>query len=298
MKTKNTIVGGFIALILGVVVLPVTATPAVSPLKVVAKAAIVVNGSPTKTTIPTLPAKVTVADVGLTGIVHLGTGLQFEFQDSGGNPVDVTNLKIARADHSLVGSGVQYWTNTSLGSFHPDDQGSPDYHVYNASSVDVTPSSGFVTGYLGDNSGAVIPVASKFQVTDQTIVLGGTSGHPLLVAAGNYYSFTYNLTFSYDYAGGTYTKTFLPSETEAMVLVTNGLPEFVLGDGELPVPCVIQLRVSDDLVNWVIPPGVVIPNPRPTQVLNIIALFPKSSAFPGQITAEYRFFQYFQTPMP
>ncbi len=295
MKTKTTI-GGFIALLFAAA--SATATPPPLPPTVVVKAAIVVNGSPTSTTVATLPAKVTVADVGLSQIVHLGTGLQFEFQDSAGHPVNVDGFKAAKAEHSLIGNGTAFWTNTPLGSFHPDDQGSPDYHVYNASGADVTPSSGFVTGYMGDNSGAVLPPMSRFQVLDQTITLGGTSGRPLLAAAGNYYSFTYTWVFSYSYGGTTYTKTLSSSDTEVMVQVVAGLPDFFKGEEGVVPPCLIHLEVSENLADWVIPPGVVIPNPRPTNILNIVDLLKSTSAFSGQTNGGVtRFYRYVQSPI-
>jgi len=287
MKTKTTI-GSFIALFFIVAL----ATAMGSTPIVVAKAAVVVNGAPTSANIPSLPSKVTVADVGLSGIVHIGTALQFEFQDSAGHPINVDNFQAARADFTLVGNGVTYWNATPLGSYHPDAQGTPYYHAYNVGGVDVSPASGYVAGYLGNNSGVVLPTVSKFQVTSEMIPLGGESGLPMFTMAGNYYSLTYTWVISYSYLGTSYTKTLSPSDTEVMVQVVAGLPEY---SGDPTKPAIIQLRVSDDLVNWVVPQGVVIPNPRPTQVLNIIALLPKTTSFLGQTTASRRFFEYVQT---
>lgn len=261
-----------------------------SPVNVVVKTGVAVNNS--------LPAnsegwkaKVNVADVALNKVTTIGTGLQIEFQSSTGTPVDVTNFKVARAEFTLIQNGVTVWNNVPLGSYHPVAQGSPDYYVYNASNANVTPVSGFVAGYLGDNSGATVPVVSKFQVLDQTITLG-TADRPLLTASGQYYSLVYNIVFSYVYDGVAYTKTLTPVETEMLVRVTEGL---------LPSssPCLIQLQVSDDLSKWVVASNVMIPSPRPTlqQHLNTINLVPATTVVPGLNTNLNRFYRYAQIPI-
>ncbi len=262
-----------------------------SPVKVVVSSAIVINGAPNPTNIPSYQSKITVADVALDKITRFGTALQFEFQDSAGNSVNVTNFKATKADHTLVKTGGIVWSNTPLGSYHPDGQGSPDYHVFNADGVDVTPTSGFVAGYLGDDSGTLIPIISKFQLTDQAVTLGVPT-RPLLTAVGQYYSLSYNWVFSYTYNGVVYTRTLAPSETEASVRVVKGLSEFVGEDP--PQPCMVELQISDNLVVWS-SSGVFIPDPRPELAPNIIALFPKTTTWGSPLR---RFLRYHQTTIP
>ena len=302
MKTKKHIAGVILA---SLVFSAVASASTETPPTIVVKAVVAVNGAPT---VATSPSKMTVANVGLSKITRIGTALQFQFVDSNGNAVNVANFKAARADSSLVRNGSPFgtWTNTPLGAYHPSSQGSPDYYCFDASGADVSPSAGFVAGWNGDGSGTTIPSMSKFLLIDQTITLGATAPNPVwpkLAVAGDYYSLTYNWVFSYTYNGVPYNNiTLTPSQTEVMVKVVEGIPEFI--GGEIPPPCTVELQVSDYMNHWVTPPGVVIPQPRPTNVLNIIALAPATTdvaglpTVPGLIKNPKRFYRYVQTPLP
>ena len=226
----------------------------------------------------------------------MGTGLQIEFQSADGTPVNVTDVKFGRFEYTLIQNGAVVWKDVPIGSYHPAPQGSPDNYVFDSVGNDVTPTSGFVAGYLGDNSGTTIPTMSRFQLLDQTTTLG-TPDRPLLGLSGHYYSLVYNISISYTYGGVTYNKTLTQSDTEVLVRMTDGLLEYVAPtDPSKQVPCLVELQVSNDLVNWVTAPNVVIPSSRPTLPLNIMALMPETTEIPGVPKIGKRFARYVQIP--
>lgn len=261
-----------------------------SPVNVNVKAGIVINGMPSGSSVGGWKSKITPAQNAVPHkITTLGTGLQIEFQSASGTPVDVTNVKFGKFDFTLIQNGKTVWNKVPLGSYHPAGQGSPDYYCYRKDGTDVTPTSGFIAGYLGDNSGANIPVMSKFQLLDQTITLG-VAGRPMMNLSGDYYSLVYDIELSYTYEGVMYTKTITQTETEVLVRMVEGLMEYIAPTSN-EVPCLVELQVSDDLANWATVPGVVIPSPRPTpaQFLNTINLVPPSGK-------REQFFRYAMVP--
>jgi hypothetical protein len=258
---------------------------------VVVKTAVLVNGMPSVANINSLPSKVTVADVGLDKIDKIGVAMEFEFKVNG-VAVDVQNFKATRADMSLVKQGVKIWTDTPFGQYHAYGSGGPYYYVFDSSGVNKTPLGGFVSG-MNDNTGTLIPVISKFRLLDLSIN-HGNSVNPLFSERGEFFTLVQNWTFTYQYLGLTYTKMITPAETEVSVRVIDGISEFV--NSVPPTPCVIELQVSDNLVNWVTAPGVFITNPRPTVPLNIIAMVPKTSNVIGLVHGNSkRFYRYKQT---
>jgi len=269
-------------------------------INVVVKSGVAIGQPPSGGSVNTWRSKITPADNAVPEkITRLHTALQIRFESTDGTPVNVTNVKFQRFEYTLIQNGVIVWKDVPIGSYHPAPQGSPDYWAFNLAGNDVTPASGYVSGYLGDNSGTTIPLMSTFQLLDQTISLG-TPDRPLLTASGQYYSLVYNITLaSYTYNGVTYTdKVLTPVETEVLVRMTDGLPEYTAPtDPSKQVPCLVELQVSGNLVNWFPAPNVVIPSPRPTLDRNIMAMVPETTEIPGVPKKGTRFARYVQEPV-
>lgn len=259
---------------------------------VAVKRAIVVN-KPTSSGTFNAPTDhtVVIGQAGSNQVTSFQTALQFEFLVEG-SPVNVSNFKMTRGDFTLVrnGSIVPNWNKSAFGSYHPIDQGSPDYLPFNAAGASVMPTgmNQWVSDLNGDGLGVVLPSVSKFQVVNHPVGLGTTT-RPLLSAVGDYYTLWYDIVINYQYGEGSYTKTFTPSETVVSILVTNNVDTW---NGGSTKPTKIVLELSDNLADWQVA-DVSVPTPLPKVVPNIIALVPKTTSVPG-LSADRRFYRFKQ----
>lgn len=233
------------------------------PINVEITRAVVINGTANASSIGVAPSTITLGVTGADKVNAIGVAMQYQFLDSSGNPVNITNFQVTSATYTLVHNGIiiPNWTNVTHGAYNPiGDSSVPDLIAYNSAGTKVSTDGQQVVG-------TIIPTMSKFQILDQQITLG--AARPKLMVAGDYYRLDRKWSFSYVYGGQSYTHVITPLQSYVKVLVLPDLPGF--DQLEALGPFQIRLMASVDLVNWV-PTNIEIPDPRPTDSQTIIAL--------------------------
>ncbi len=265
-----------------------TASAVDSPVQVLVTPAVTINNPATAATIGVAPANALVGLTGCNNVSTIGAAMEIKFMLAG-QPVNVTNFKVTSAGYTLLrNGGPTTWINVGHGSYNPTGDGSrPDFVAYNTAGIKTSTDN---LALVGTN----VPTVHKFQLTDQVVTLG-TTARPVMSSIGNSYRLERSWVLEYNYDSVVYTHNITPAQSTVTVMVSEDLPGFTAGSSVGPF--VIGLQVGTDLQNWVIPPGVSVPYPRPTQVSEIIALAPGSMTIPGLTTNTKRFYRFYQQPV-